>query len=49
MKKILRKKNIKYYLIFYMIIELISKFSLIRGILTYIYGFFVIAVKSPNF
>ena len=48
MKKILKKKNIKYYLIFYVIIEFISRFSLIRGITTYIYSFFEIAVKSPN-
>ena len=48
MKRILKKKNIKYYLIFYAVIELISKFSLIRGILAYIYSFFEIAFKSPN-
>lgn len=48
MKRILKKNNIKYYLIFYIVIELTSKFSLIRGILVYIYSFFEIAVKSPN-
>lgn len=49
MKKILKWKNIKYYLSFYMIIELISRFSLIRGIIAYIYAFFVVAVKFPSF
>lgn len=48
MKRILKKNNIKYYLIFYAVIEFISKFSFIRGILAYIYSFFEIAVKSPN-
>lgn len=48
MKKILNKKNIKYYLIFYVVIELISRFSLTKGLLTYIYNFFEIVVKTPN-
>ena len=48
MKKILNKKNIKYYLIFYAAIEIISGFSFIRGIVTYIYNFFKIAVESPS-
>ncbi len=48
MKKILQKENIKYYLTFYIIIEIISRFSIIKGIITGIYGFFDIAIKAPN-
>ncbi len=49
MKKILNKNNIKYYLIFYIIVELISRFTLIRGIINYIYAFLYMSIKSPNF
>ena len=45
MKKILQKENIKYYLTFYIIIEIISRFSIIKGIITGIYGFFDIAIN----
>lgn len=48
MKRVLKKKNIKYYLIFYGMVELISGFSLIRSIVSYVYSFFEIALKSQN-
>lgn len=48
MRKILRKKNIKYYLLFYGVIELISKFSFTRGIVGFIYNAFLMATKAPS-
>lgn len=49
MKKILKKQNIKYYLIYYAIIEFLFNGSFIKGVLLYVYNFFKVALKSPNF
>jgi len=49
MKKIFSKKNIKYYLVFYLIIEIITGFSLIKGIISFAYTSIEMAIKASSF
>jgi len=49
MKKIFKKKNVYFYLIYYLIVEFFTKFSLIRGIVSYVLTTFELAIESPNF
>lgn len=49
MRKIFRKKNIKYYLVFYLIIDMITGFSVIKGVISFVYNLFEIVVEAPSF
>lgn len=48
MRKIFRKKNIKYYLIFYLLIELKNKFTYSKFLIGYIKAFFQLAIETSN-
>lgn len=49
MKKIFKKKNIKYYLIYYLIIELITGFGFSQGIFSFVCNFCKILTKINSF
>ena len=49
MKKLLNKKNIKYYLIYFFIIELVSQFNFIRGVISFLQIFIESAFNCTNF
>lgn len=49
MRKLLNKKNIKYYLIYFFIIEVVSKFNFIRGIISLLRIFIESAINCTNF
>ncbi len=48
MRKVLRKSNIKIYLIYYLIIEVLTKFSTISFLCTFLFGFIEAAVMAPS-
>lgn len=48
MRKIFRKANIKIYLIYYLIIEAITKFSTIRFVWNFLFSFIEAAIKMPR-
>lgn len=49
MRKIFRKANIKIYLIYYLIIEALNKFSTIRFVWNFLFGFIEAVIKKPIF
>ena len=48
MRKVLRKSNIKIYLIYYLIIEALTKFGTVRFFTTFLFSFIEIACKYPS-
>lgn len=49
MRKVLRKSNIKIYLIYYLIIEALTKFGTVSFFCTFLFSFIKTAVKYPSF
>ena len=48
MRKVLRKSNIKIYLIYYLIIEALTKFGTVRFLCTFLFSFIETAFKYPS-
>lgn len=48
MRKVLRKSNIKIYLIYYLIIEALTKFGTVRFLGTFLFSFIETAFKYPS-
>ena len=48
MRKVLRKSNIKIYLIYYLIIEALTKFGTVRFLGTFLFNFIETAFKYPS-
>ena len=48
MRKIFRKSNIKIYLIYYLIIEALTKFSTITFVWNFLFSFIKTAVRMPR-
>ena len=47
MRKVLRKSNIKIYLIYYLIMEALTKFGTVRFLGTFLFNFIETAFKYP--